>query len=214
VQIDEIIDLVNPIALHEMSVADDPFYNGRFRSNAAYSWYNLRLLGEIQRMALPVAGYHEIGGGAGLLAIGLALLGYDAVNIDHYEPRLACGRRILERLGESAPALASRVTMVLGRFPEATVGLATKDSLAITTNFAGTHAGEPAMRDWELVAFLDAVHSRYGGYLFDACLLGGHHRQPEAWKHVLDLVSDVFGNTPTLVFEMRADYSRYYLVES
>lgn len=210
--VEEVLALVNRPALEEMAIADDNFYNGRFRSNQAFSWYNKLLLTEIDK--LPAArSYHEIGGGAGILPIGLALRGHDAVSIDHFERRVTCGRRIVERLAETVPSLPSRIRLVLGSFPAAVEGIETRDAYAITTNFAGTLTTEP-MEEEEIVGFLEQVRARYGGYVFDTCLLGGCHREPETWGRILDLVRSVFGREPRLMFDKRIDYARYYFVEA
>lgn len=206
----EILKLVNQPALEEMAVIDDVFYNSRFRSFQAFTWHNKMLLTEIAK--LPAAqSYHEIGGGAGILPMGLGLLGYHAVNIDHYEPRVSCGKKILARLAKVEPQLPSRVTMVLGKLPEAAAAFDTSNACAITTNFAGTLVTE-SWSDAVISDFFENVHAHYGFYIFDACLLGGHHRERESWGRILNLAERAFGKTPTLFFD-KGEYSRYYFVE-
>lgn len=209
--ISDIVQLVNAPALEEMAVADDIFYNGRFRSNQALSWYNKMLLEEIDKLP-PAESYHEIGGGCGLLPICLSLMGKRTVNIDHWPVRTECGLRLIDRLKQSAPGLAERVTMVAGSFPEAMGDMDCSKAVAITTDFAGTVATEP-MEEPVLRQFLHDVKERYAGYIFDICLLGGNWREDGAWRDKLAMVTDIFGRAPLLFYTKREEYARYYYVD-
>lgn len=203
--------LLNRPALEEMAVADDGFYNARFRSNQALTWYNRMLLDEIPRLpAFPE--YHEIGGGVGVLPIALSMLGMRTVNIDHLEARLVCGERILTRMDGLVPGLARRVTMIRGSFPEAVADRDCSQACAITTNLASGDATNPATRE-DTRAFLEAVASRYGAFVFDVCLLCANWRETGAWREILDLCRRVFGREPQLFHTKREDYARYYFVD-
>lgn len=209
---DAVASILNPPALTEMSAVDDAFYRERYLSGDAFSWYNRMLLRELPKLPPPES-FHEIGGGCGILSLALGLMGYRTLNIDHWEPRIASGLAIIDRLHSRFPDLQERVQMLFGAFPKAVdrAGIRCQQAYAITTNFAGTHTTE-AMSEEELKRFLRSVRDHYAGYVFDACLLGGNWRENNAWLGIVNLVRRVFGSEPVLLHARRETYARYYFV--